>query len=183
MLFFCVLLSSLALSQSLIKKHADCNDHVSLQCMAVQGNRNYRSVTWYKLNNRTGIIRKSDNKTTNFKYNRTVTFGANDSLALPSVRPEDGGIYQCLLRVNIGEQNRQSDIQLTVSDCVTFKGNINSSSPHWPPPHVGEVSFLWSVTGFLVVYLVKLSLCLIFIWVSKAIKRKLLKQKQQRWQR
>ncbi|XP_046896290.1 uncharacterized protein LOC124480751 isoform X1 [Hypomesus transpacificus] len=187
-----VLLSSVALSQSLTEKHAHCNDNVSLQCMAVQGDRNYRSITWYKLNNRTGIIRKSENKTTKFKFNRTVHFGADDSLALPSVRPEDGGIYQCATRANIGKKNRESDIQLTVSDCVTpvyltttvtYKSNMNSSTPHFFLPHVGEVSTLWSVTGFLVVNLVKLSLCLIFIWVSKAIKRKLLKQKRQRWQR
>ena len=74
-----------------------------------------------QLNNRTGIIRKSENKTTKFKYNRTVHFGADDSLALPSVRPEDGGIYQCATRANIGKKNRESDIQLTVSGTTAAK--------------------------------------------------------------
>lgn len=190
MLMFWLLLGSLASSQSLTEINAFCNDNIFLPCTAIQGNRNYRTIIWYKLYNKTGIIRKSDGETKRYaEYHRAADFGADDSLNLSSVRPEDGGTYQCDIWANIGGKNRDSLIHLNVSDCVapvyltttvTYSENATNKTPQ-SRLLVEEISTFWSVTAFLLVYLIKIALSLIFIKVFQAIKRKWCRRKQQTW--
>ncbi|CAB1336545.1 unnamed protein product, partial [Coregonus sp. 'balchen'] len=132
------------------------------------------------LNNRTGIIRRSDNeKPQSYEFPRPARFGAMDSLILPRVRPEDAGTYQCLIRANIGQTNRVSNVTLNVStDCViqttvavTAWQDVTHSTPLCTM-HVVEVSVIWTSCGFLILGLVKIALCLTSIeWSSATINR------------
>ncbi|XP_036845180.1 uncharacterized protein LOC118966188 isoform X1 [Oncorhynchus mykiss] len=182
-------MASLALSDSLLIIQAECNEDVSMKCEAVQ-DKSYRSVTWYKLNNQTGIIRRSNGeKPYPFRFPRPARFGPMDSLVLPRVRPEDAGTYQCLLRANIGQTNRDSKVTLNVStDCVihttvavTAWQNVTHTTPMCPIQLV-EVSVIWTSCGFLILGLVKITLCLISMGVVRNIKRShSRRKKQQQW--
>ncbi|XP_029478192.1 uncharacterized protein LOC115102408 isoform X6 [Oncorhynchus nerka] len=108
------MMASLVLSESLVIQ-VDCNEDISMKCDAIE-DKSYRSITWYKLNNRTGIIRRSDDEKPQFyEFPRPARFGMKDSLVLPRVRPEDAGNYLCLIRANIGQTNRESKVTLSVS--------------------------------------------------------------------
>ncbi|KAK6303393.1 hypothetical protein J4Q44_G00258470 [Coregonus suidteri] len=182
------MMTSLVLSESLLIIQADCNEDIYMKCEAIQ-DKSYRSITWYKLNNRTGIVRRSDNeKPQSYEFPRPARFGAMDSLILPRVRPEDAGTYQCLIRANIGQTNRVSNVTLNVStDCViqttvavTAWQDVTHSTPLCTM-HVVEVSVIWTSCGFLILGLVKIALCLTSIEVVRNIKRRHSRGRQQQW--
>uniref|UniRef100_A0A3P8ZAF0 Ig-like domain-containing protein n=1 Tax=Esox lucius TaxID=8010 RepID=A0A3P8ZAF0_ESOLU len=153
-------MASLAHSESHLIKHAECNEDISMNCEAVKNNM-HKSITWYKLNNRTGIIRKRDNNVPEkYDYPRPAWFGENDSLVLPRVRPEDSGTYECLIRAEIGKINRKSSVILHVSTGKPL------SLPMYPI-QVLEVSTVWTSCGFLIMVLVKITLCIISIGVNQ----------------
>ncbi|XP_013991684.1 uncharacterized protein isoform X2 [Salmo salar] len=179
------MMASLVLSEGLIIQ-VDCNEDISMKCDAIQ-DKSYRSITWYKLNNRTGIIRRSDDEKPQFyEYPRLARFGVMDSLVLPRVRPEDAGTYLCLIRANIGQTNRESIVTLNVStDCViqttvavTAWQNVTHSTLQ-RTMHVVEVSVIWTLCGFLILGLVKIALCHISMEVVRKIKRRHSRRKQQ----
>ncbi|XP_034151989.1 uncharacterized protein LOC117595394 [Esox lucius] len=180
-------MASLAHSESHLIKHAECNEDISMNCEAVKNNM-HKSITWYKLNNRTGIIRKRDNNVPEkYDYPRPAWFGENDSLVLPRVRPEDSGTYECLIRAEIGKINRKSSVILhvsTVCDTLTTMTalvkecqNMTHSSPMYPI-QVLEVSTVWTSCGFLIMVLVKITLCIISIGVVGEIKKSHSRRKQ-----
>ncbi|XP_029578733.1 uncharacterized protein LOC115168024 isoform X2 [Salmo trutta] len=179
------MMASLVLSEGLIIQ-VDCNEDISMKCDAIQ-DKSYRSITWYKLNNRTGIIRRSDDEKPQFyEFPRLTRFGVMDSLVLPRVRPEDAGTYLCLIRANIGQTNRESIVTLNVStDCViqttvavTAWQDVTHSTLQ-RTMHVVEVSVIWTLCGFLILGLVKIALCLISMEVVRKIKRRHSRRKQQ----
>ncbi|XP_029478190.1 uncharacterized protein LOC115102408 isoform X2 [Oncorhynchus nerka] len=179
------MMASLVLSESLVIQ-VDCNEDISMKCDAIE-DKSYRSITWYKLNNRTGIIRRSDDEKPQFyEFPRPARFGMKDSLVLPRVRPEDAGNYLCLIRANIGQTNRESKVTLSVStDCgiqTTVAGTAWQGVTHTTPQctmHLVEVSVIWTLCGFLILGLVKITLCLISMQVVRNIKRRHGRGKQQ----
>lgn len=60
------------------------------------------------------IVRKSRNKITPYKYNRTTGLSDDNSLLILDVRPEDSGTYQCLIGAMVGGRNKQSLVHLEV---------------------------------------------------------------------
>ncbi|XP_064861527.1 uncharacterized protein LOC115102408 isoform X5 [Oncorhynchus nerka] len=139
------MMASLVLSESLVIQ-VDCNEDISMKCDAIE-DKSYRSITWYKLNNRTGIIRRSDDEKPQFyEFPRPARFGMKDSLVLPRVRPEDAGNYLCLIRANIGQTNRESKVTLSVSTgCSkhqeeTWQGQTTAVSPDLNP-----IQHLWEI--------------------------------------
>uniref|UniRef100_A0A8C7NN88 Immunoglobulin subtype domain-containing protein n=1 Tax=Oncorhynchus mykiss TaxID=8022 RepID=A0A8C7NN88_ONCMY len=128
------------------------------------------------LNNRTGIIRRSDDEKPQFyEFPRPARFGMRDSLVLPRVRPEDAGTYLCLIRANIGQTNRESNVTLSVSTgkllltiVVTAWQGVTHTTPQCTM-HLVEVSVIWTLCGFLILGLVKIALCLISMQVNQYI--------------
>nr|XP_015220164.1 PREDICTED: uncharacterized protein LOC107079557 isoform X4 [Lepisosteus oculatus]XP_015220165.1 PREDICTED: uncharacterized protein LOC107079557 isoform X4 [Lepisosteus oculatus] len=99
---------------------ADCNTEATLPCTAVQRATQYRSVHWYKVDgNRTGILRKTNNKVSLYASAKEAKLGPGEALVLPSVKPEESGIYQCSLYAVLGHRNQDSLITLKVEECVT----------------------------------------------------------------
>nr|XP_046200240.1 uncharacterized protein LOC124032144 isoform X2 [Oncorhynchus gorbuscha] len=162
-------MASLALSDSLLIIQAECNEDVSMKCEAVQ-DKSYRSVTWYKIS-------------------PTCWVWTNGQSSSSQSQAEDAGTYQCLLRANIGQTNRDSKVTLNVStDCVihttvavTAWQNVTYTTPMCPIQLV-EVSVIWTSCGFLILGLVKIALCLISMGVVRNIKRShSRRKKQQQW--
>lgn len=65
---------------------------------------------------RQGIIRRDKGAEVPHYYNfsREVEFGEKYSLFLQSVKPEDAGAYECYISANVGSQNLNLQVNLTV---------------------------------------------------------------------
>uniref|UniRef100_A0A3Q3KWY2 Si:dkey-109a10.2 n=1 Tax=Mastacembelus armatus TaxID=205130 RepID=A0A3Q3KWY2_9TELE len=159
--------------------HADCAGDVSLQCPGVDFDSiNFISVTWYKISNKTkhGIIRRSkaDSSIQSYNYTRETMFGEKYSLLLRSVTPEDSGSYECSISANIGGQNQNLKVDLTVHVCatqdhLTTMTSVFNMTESTLPCHkqVDDLPVKWSILGFVAVGLTKIILCLISIWVIR----------------
>lgn len=64
-----------------------------------------------------GIVRRGKSGTSPQYYNftRMAMFGEEYSLFIPSVTPEDSGSYECAISANIGGQNLNLKVVLTVN--------------------------------------------------------------------
>ncbi|KAL1020941.1 hypothetical protein UPYG_G00006690 [Umbra pygmaea] len=178
----------LSLTKSHLIIQAECNEDISMMCEAIE-DKTFKSITWYKvtLHNRTGIVRKSDNvKPQNYTFSRVAHFGEKNSLFLPNVRPEDAGTYQCLIRANVGQTNRESLVKLNVSTvCVipttTAKVEVYQNVTDINQVFVVDVSITWTSCGILIMVLVKFILCPITIKIFENIKKIHSSKKQQSW--
>ncbi|XP_066558830.1 uncharacterized protein LOC136748732 isoform X2 [Amia ocellicauda] len=188
---YCVCIPAVALSVALAlqcllcERHhsvqADCDDTVSLPCSATQNTKTYRSITWYrwyKMNNRSGILRKRKDIIMPFNFSRKAEFGPMEALILPNVRPEDSGKYQCFLSAELGSPNQESEITMTVQECVTQIVSTTITLPvEWTSSgplvvqrnssvhcgtHMTEVSAVLLVSGFTALGLVKAVLSFFF---------------------
>ncbi|XP_070767850.1 CD83 antigen [Enoplosus armatus] len=102
---------------------ADC----VLQCTAApKPGVQYRAVRWYKVGeppspHLSGIlIRDLPNGTTRWYsgVEREVELlGDSGSIFLPNVTCGDSGVYACHLAAPVGEQNREGQVLLTLTDC------------------------------------------------------------------
>ncbi|XP_028666463.1 uncharacterized protein LOC114658608 [Erpetoichthys calabaricus] len=165
----------------------ECGSDAILPCVAVQKSSNYRVIYWYKViaSQRNGIVQKTQirNKVNKYQsFARDIHLSQNESLILPNARPEDSGTYICMLSANIGEANKESLVNLNVTNCtvplmwsspspalysqtslVTLNLTVNSSA-HCQDQQI-ELSFGVLATGFTLVSVVKLvlSVCLTLI--------------------
>uniref|UniRef100_A0A665T9Q8 Ig-like domain-containing protein n=1 Tax=Echeneis naucrates TaxID=173247 RepID=A0A665T9Q8_ECHNA len=167
-----------------------CSGNVSLNCPKEDiGSMDFLSVTWYKhkAGKRYGIIRisKSDGKKQLYDSESGAEFGEKYSLLLPKVTPEDSGTYECAISANIGQQNVNLQIHLTVHECaqtetttVSIQSNTNKTV-FVCQSESEDLPVMWSVGGYMAVGLVKVFLCVIIIWV---IHVRSSKRTQQSWQ-
>ncbi|KAJ8369881.1 hypothetical protein SKAU_G00099090 [Synaphobranchus kaupii] len=130
--------------------NAECGENITLPCDATRHAKQYRSVTWYKFhsNIRTGIIMKVGDKEKLFRTAKMAKFGEGESLLVPSVRPEDSGVYECRLAAYIGDENKESKLHLNVSECVTPTGTTVTPTGTTVTP-IGTTPALDTVTGMM----------------------------------
>ncbi|XP_063049395.1 uncharacterized protein LOC134443678 [Engraulis encrasicolus] len=104
------------------------HSNASLPCdalmLSLAAGEEYRSLTWYRLNHptgeeRSGLLQKRNGSIKYYRYSRPAGFSLGDEghLELGNVTAGDSGVYQCLLRANLGGRNRHSDIYLCVDGC------------------------------------------------------------------
>ncbi|XP_033181938.1 uncharacterized protein LOC117152872 [Anabas testudineus] len=162
--------------QGKVRYEVDCNKNVSLTCPDVDfDNLNFLSVTWYKLEKQKkhGIVRKgkSDTSTQNYNFTRVATFGEKYSLFIPNVTPEDSGNYECAISANVGGQNLNLGVDLTVYDCVTQAETTSvitvfntTESTLLCQNQAEDLPVLWGIIGYVAVGLTKILICLMSIW-------------------
>ncbi|XP_041954100.1 uncharacterized threonine-rich GPI-anchored glycoprotein PJ4664.02 isoform X3 [Alosa sapidissima] len=148
-------------------KDIECYSNVSLPCEAGRVGPKFRSLTWYKLQNRTGILRSRADNTTLYSYHRQVALGGEGQLILPRVTPNDSGIYECLLRANLGGHNLESSVSLSVNACIEPL-TVTPIRRDWtvqksPLLDVLEVHAGWAALGFISLSLLKIILCVVVI--------------------
>uniref|UniRef100_A0A3B3HS09 Ig-like domain-containing protein n=1 Tax=Oryzias latipes TaxID=8090 RepID=A0A3B3HS09_ORYLA len=164
---------------------ADCNGNVTLPCPAVnQENMDFLALAWYKEDSngkRHGIIRKSDDGVMAFENGRTASFGTMHSLLLNWVNASDEGTYLCAMSANVGGQNKDARVELTVRVCrtevqLTTVNYVTSSRANQTSQVCNEVHIpqTWSLLGFGAVAAVKILLSIITIKVirSRCLKRR-----------
>ncbi|XP_037627441.1 uncharacterized protein LOC119489278 [Sebastes umbrosus] len=172
-------------TQSRPENNANCYEDVQVMCPdEAIDSRDFISVAWYKINNsqKLGIIRKSkDSKTPQyypFTRSHKPEFGEKYSLLLPRVTPEDSGTYECEISANVGGQNMNLEVDLTVHACVTQADlttitttpEFNLTQPNLPCHNqVEDLPVMWSGIGFVAVGLTKIILSLISIQVVQAV--------------
>uniref|UniRef100_A0A3B4T844 Si:dkey-109a10.2 n=1 Tax=Seriola dumerili TaxID=41447 RepID=A0A3B4T844_SERDU len=169
---------------------AHCNQNVSLKCSGDDiDNMDFLSVTWYKLKDdgQVGIIRrdKGENITHPYDSASVAQFGENYSLLLPRVKPEDSGTYECAISANIGQQNLNFEVSLTINECVTqpeltTMATVSNTTQSILACNiqVEDLPVIWSITGYVAVSFVKIVLCVISIWV---IRIRSSNRQQRRW--
>ncbi|XP_076131872.1 uncharacterized protein LOC143114243 isoform X3 [Alosa pseudoharengus] len=150
-------------------KDIECYSNVSLPCEAGRVGPKFRSLTWYKLQNRTGILRSRADNTTLYSYHRQAALGGEGQLILPRVTPNDSGIYECLLRANLGGHNLESSVSLSVNACIEPL-TVTPIRRDWtvqksPLLDVLEVHAGWAALGFISLSLLKIILCVVVIKV------------------
>ncbi|XP_064155246.1 uncharacterized protein LOC135234501 isoform X2 [Anguilla rostrata] len=189
-------------SESLNSVNSECGENITLPCDATRRSKQYRSVTWYKVSGtRTGIIRKAQDRVQQFKAARMAEFGHDESLLVPGVRPEDSGDYECFLSANVGGENKESKLHLSVSECVTpADTTLADTTPVDTTPaalvtltgmmscftapcmdQVVEVSLVLVVTSFSVIAFVKVILSIFSVWVLLLIRRRGERQRMDDW--
>ncbi|CAN9515456.1 unnamed protein product [Ophioblennius macclurei] len=156
-----------------------CGLDATLPCN-IQGN--FVSLAWYKMTEgKKGIIKWSGNVTRRYNFPREARFGKNQSLVLPGANPKDSGLYTCMVNANVGGQNQQVNINLTVHECVTqFEKTTVTSGSNLTLYHdkVHDVPLLWSMMGYTAVALAKIALSVMSIWV---IHKRSSRQQRSRW--
>ncbi|KAL3974827.1 hypothetical protein ACER0C_023453 [Sarotherodon galilaeus] len=177
-------------SQSKIDIERSCNEDVSLECPVAEKNRNFLSVAWYKVNNgnKHGIIRRGNGEDpVYYNFSREVTFGEKQNLLLRKVLPADSGNYECAISANVGGQNQNHKVSLTVNECaptapLTTLNYLNTTMATLTSPpcqtQVLDLPVTWSIAGYLAVALAKIVLSLIIIWV---IHLRSSRQRYNRW--
>ncbi|KAK5609044.1 hypothetical protein CRENBAI_016921 [Crenichthys baileyi] len=149
----------------------NCNDDVTLEC-PVLSSMDFFSLTWYKDN--TPIIRRRKHVTQSSNFSRDAELRENLGLFLPKVKPTDSGTYKCDIKANVGQQNKEGRVSLTVTECVTqiepttMTKTVNSTWSSLPLP-VKDFPFTWSVTGYLSVAIAKILLSLISIQMLRIL--------------
>uniref|UniRef100_A0A3P9KPR8 Ig-like domain-containing protein n=1 Tax=Oryzias latipes TaxID=8090 RepID=A0A3P9KPR8_ORYLA len=164
---------------------ADCNGNVTLPCPAVnQENMDFLALAWYKEDSngkRHGIIRKSDDGVMAFENGRSASFGTMHSLLLNWVNASDEGTYLCAMSANVGGQNKEARVELTVRVCrtevqLTTVNYVTSLRANQTSQVCNEVHIpqTWSLLGFGAVAAVKILLSIITIKVirSRCLKRR-----------
>ncbi|XP_053173720.1 uncharacterized protein LOC128357402 [Scomber japonicus] len=181
--------------QSQTDIQTNCNDDVSLECKDDNRSREFISVAWYKVNEqgkKRGIIRKNrgDESPQPYKFNRTVMFGANHSLFLPNVTPEDSGIYVCSISAIVGGQNVNPKVNLIVQACMTqapptamtmLTLNTTQGSEPLCLEHLKDLPVMWTIVGYVAVGLAKIFLSLVVIWVIRSIRLRSSRQNRYKW--
>ncbi|XP_069382988.1 CD83 antigen [Paralichthys olivaceus] len=164
-----LLLVHFTTTQSIKTIQSDCGENVSLRCpYDDMDSIDFISVAWYKFKNqrREGIARRKrkENGTVPYSLDSSAKIGDTYSLLLHNVTPEDSGTYDCALNANIGGQNLNSMVNLTVSECETPKTSV-------PPinKQAEDLSVLWSILGYVTVALVKILLSLITALVIRVM--------------
>ncbi|KAG5282430.1 hypothetical protein AALO_G00055920 [Alosa alosa] len=148
-------------------KDIECYSNVSLPCEAGYLGPKFCSLTWYK--NRTGVLRWIWNDTKRGDYwrmgnvTRQAALGPEGQLILPRVTPNDTGTYKCFLRANLGEQNLESSVYLSVN--VTCVEPVTSTPSSCPLLDVLEMHAAWATLGFISLSLLKIILCVVVIKV------------------
>lgn len=94
-----------------------------------------------------GIVRKgkSDTSTQNYNFTRVATFGEKYSLFIPNVTPEDSGNYECAISANVGGQNLNLGVDLTVYGKFSIFGGIFEHlnwAKHIFTKHVSNFSYM-----------------------------------------
>ncbi|XP_034733571.1 uncharacterized protein LOC117948165 [Etheostoma cragini] len=172
---------------------ANCDEDVILKCGGPGvGTVDFFSVAWYKLNNKkkkNGIVRKANNNDTpqyySFPRSPLPMFGEKHSLLLPSVTPEDSGTYECSISANVGGQNQNLQVNLTVHACAT-QADLTTMTAVWNTTQSEaachkealDLPVMWSIIGYLAVGLGKIVISLICIWVFEAVRMR----SSRRWQ-
>ncbi|KAJ8258151.1 hypothetical protein GJAV_G00193720 [Gymnothorax javanicus] len=173
-------------SESLKSFNAECAGNITLPCDAAHRTKQYRSVFWYKVaGNRSGIIRRTGGEVKPYPGARTAWFEAGESLFIPSIGPEDSGLYECFLHANLNYKNEASKVHLFISECVTFASPVSAdSTPEALTTVTGvntshhlsidqvEVSLVMIITGFSVVAFAKIILCALSVWVLLVISKR-----------
>jgi len=63
------------------------------------------------------IIRRSynSNESHGYEYSRPVDMSEDYSLVLPDLRPQDSGLYTCLISAKVDYQNKEATVLLNVT--------------------------------------------------------------------
>ncbi|RVE70923.1 hypothetical protein OJAV_G00069380 [Oryzias javanicus] len=178
----------ICLCQLLLVRHAEptlqidavCDKTATLPCPFIKQHMDFLSLSWYKVEtggkNR-GIIRKSDSGVQAYEYKRNASFGENHSLLLPNVNESDAGMYLCQMSANVGGQNKEEKVQLTVCRTevqLTTVVNFPRSNQTSQDCNEAQLSQIWSILGFGTVAVAKILLSLITVKVirSRCLRRR-----------
>ncbi|XP_061531040.1 uncharacterized protein LOC133401732 isoform X2 [Phycodurus eques] len=167
-------------TQSEAKVEANCDQNVDLHCPCYDST-DFLLLTWYKMSDqrRGFIISIGEGYVEKENVSQRATFGKNNSLHLPAMRPHDSGTYKCVITANVGGRNKICTVDLLVhvavfltSACVTntppnvllntVPSTVNTRQ------HEEELPVMWSILGYLAVGLVKVLLSCTSIWVIQA---------------
>ncbi|XP_015227143.1 PREDICTED: CD83 antigen isoform X1 [Cyprinodon variegatus] len=129
--------SGRAVSQDTVEVSSVSGQDSTLMCTAEhKPGVQYVAVRWYKLESypspqRSGLLTRNlpDGTTKLYKgVSRQVELqdGSRD-IFLPNVTCSDGGVYLCYLAAPVGEQNREGEVLLTLTDCPAAP--INAEDP------------------------------------------------------
>ncbi|XP_074510522.1 uncharacterized protein LOC141779538 [Sebastes fasciatus] len=123
------LASGLAITGGLLEVEAVFGDDSTLECTAEpKPGVQYIAVRWYKvgeppLPRLSGLLTRDlpDGPTRWYTGLEREVELLRDSrnVLLPNVTCDDGGLYQCHLAAPVGEQNREGQVLLTLTDCPT----------------------------------------------------------------
>ncbi|XP_031422685.1 uncharacterized protein LOC116220340 [Clupea harengus] len=171
-----LLLTAVCLSfcaEALEKVEARCHSNVSLPCDA--HSQNYRSLTWYKLHSRTSILKRKGGNITTYDYPRAVALGPQGELILPRVTPDDSGTFECLRKANVGGQNQESIINLSVTACIRPTEVMPTPSllPALEGPLLEGMVVVhagWAFLGFSSLSLLKIILCFVSVKVFAKVR-------------
>ncbi|XP_061590700.1 uncharacterized protein LOC133456261 [Cololabis saira] len=167
-------------TQSQSDYHCNCNDDALIPCPGISS-MDFTAVAWYKVGDtsgsqvgtiKEGIIRKDkgDEKPLTYHFQREAKLGADYKLVLPRVTPRDSGIYECSINANIGGQNKELRVKLSVHECqaelTTVSLPNSTQSGTWQPE---ELPVMWSLIGYAAVAGLKILLSLICIMVIRVI--------------
>ncbi|XP_074536636.1 uncharacterized protein LOC141798731 [Halichoeres trimaculatus] len=160
--------------QNLTEIQAECGRDVTLRCPGVD-RMDFLAVAWYKIHkvgNSSGIVRRDKNDDVRvYNFPRPAVFGDNHGLFLSKVKPEDSGVYECDISAVLGEKNQSPKVNLTVGECptqaelTTTSGAPNSTHPN-SHKQEEDLPVVWSITGVVLLGLVKILLSLISILVN-----------------
>lgn len=121
--FLCLMLQVAAENQMQIIEVSE-GENVSLPCTAVvKKGLDYWACRWYKENGSslTGLLSSTPpGGRLRYYVNADVRMSLEYpslSLQLPPAKCSDGGVYQCYMAANVGEQNREGRVRLSVTGC------------------------------------------------------------------
>ncbi|XP_049440858.1 CD83 antigen [Epinephelus fuscoguttatus] len=117
---------SMAVERNMLETITEVGSDCVLECTAkYTPGVQYRAVRWYKVEESSqlsGLLTKDlPNGTTRWYtgVDREVDLlGESRSILLPNVTCADRGVYVCHLAAPVGEQNREGQVLLTLTDCV-----------------------------------------------------------------
>ncbi|KAI3361260.1 hypothetical protein L3Q82_012930 [Scortum barcoo] len=124
----CVLLSAAAaFAEELLEVKSVLGDDCTLRCTAKhKPGVEYMAVRWYKVREPpaprlSGLLTKElpDGETRQYHGvdREAELHGESHDIFLPNVTCSDGGLYTCHLAAPVGEQNREGQVLLTLTDC------------------------------------------------------------------
>ncbi|KAM4571910.1 uncharacterized protein V3H82_011434 [Fundulus diaphanus] len=152
-----------------VQQIANCTEDVTLDCPAFSSKRkDFFAMTWYK--GKEPIIRKRRDEIQPSNFSREAKFGVNLSLFLPNVKPTDSGKYICNIRANVGHQNKEGSVVLSVNECViqVVEPTPNSTQSK-PVAAIYDFPLTWTLAGYLAVAAVKILLSMISIQMIRIV--------------